>query len=378
LTAAAQEPAAFLFNQHHNKNGRAHRPAVLFFIALNIGEKVMNAKKSTNDLIMRAPTMDDLDACVKLFNEYAHHFVHRDEIDHEELRNFWTTPDLKMEDNLRVLVTPEGRIVGYTETTMLDPQPVHPYMWLRVHPDYLDTDVPERLMSWAVERSKAALDLCPPELRVSIQTFLYAEAKPLEPLFEKYGFGVIRYSFMMKVDLAEEPAEPQWPAGIELRPFVRERDLEAVYRAYDEAFSDHYGYIKRPFEVGLKRFSHMLLEDNAHDPDLWFVAWDGDQVAGASLCFKFASEDPTMGWLELLLVRRQWRKRGLGKALLLQTFRAFRDRGMKSTGLGVDGSNLTGALRLYESAGMKVAQQYSRYEKELRPGKELMTTDLSE
>jgi mycothiol synthase len=334
--------------------------------------------RNTQDLVLRAPTLDDLDACVTLFNEYARHFVGRDEIDNEELRNFWTTPDLKLEDDMRVMVAPDGKIVGYAEATMLDPQPVHPYLWLRVHPDYLATDAPERLMTWAEQRAGAALELCPPELRVSVQSFLYPEAKPLKTLFEAHGFGVIRYSFKMKVDLASELVAPIWPKGVELRPFVRERDLEAVYRAYDEAFSDHYGYIKRPFEVGLKRFTHMLLEDNAHDPNLWFVAWDGDKVAGASLCFKFASEDPTMGWLELLLVRRPWRKRGLGKALLLQTFRAFRERGMKSVGLGVDGSNLTGALSLYEGVGMRVDQQYDRYEKELRAGKELMTTELSE
>jgi GNAT superfamily N-acetyltransferase len=333
---------------------------------------------NTQNLVLRPPTLDDLDACVNLFNEYARHFIGRDEIDHEEIRNFFTLPDLSMENDLRVMVTTDGKVIGYAEAVMLDPQPVHPSIWLRVHPEYLNTDVPERLMSWAEERSKTALDLCPPELRVSAQSFLYPEAKRIKALFEAHGFEVIRYSFKMKVGLDLEPAEPVWPAGVELRPFVRERDLEAVYRAYDEAFSDHYGYIKRPLEVGLKRFTHMLLEDSAHDPDLWFVAWDGDQVAGASLCFKFASEDPTMGWLELLLVRRPWRKRGLGKALLLQTFRAFRERGMKSVGLGVDGSNLTGALRLYEGVGMRIDQQYDRYEKELRPGRELMTTELTE
>jgi hypothetical protein len=44
----------------------------------------------------------------------------------------------------------------------------------------------------------------------------------------------------------------------------------------------------------------------------------------------------------------------------------------------VDASSLTGAVRLYERAGMHVARQYDRYEKELRSGKELMTTELSD
>ena len=38
--------------------------------------------------------------------------------------------------------------------------------------------------------------------------------------------------------------------------------------------------------------------------------------------------------------------------------------------LGVDSASPTGATRLYEGAGMKVAQQYATYRKELRPGAE--------
>jgi hypothetical protein len=44
----------------------------------------------------------------------------------------------------------------------------------------------------------------------------------------------------------------------------------------------------------------------------------------------------------------------------------------------VDASSLTGAVQLYERAGMSVARRYDRYEKELRPGKELMTTELTD
>ncbi|MNC98740.1 hypothetical protein D3C83_167960 [compost metagenome] len=65
-------------------------------------------------------------------------------------------------------------------------------------------------------------------------------------------------------------------------------------------------------------------------------------------------------------------------ALLMHSFGEFYRRGHRKTGLGVDASNLTGALRLYERAGMHVFRQYDRYELELRPGKELMTTDVSE
>jgi ribosomal protein S18 acetylase RimI-like enzyme len=67
----------------------------------------------------------------------------------------------------------------------------------------------------------------------------------------------------------------------------------------------------------------------------------------------------------LLGVRKPWRKRGLGKALLVHAFREFRDRGYDRATLGVDSENPTGATRLYESVGMHVETTFVTFEKEL-------------
>jgi len=114
------------------------------------------------------------------------------------------------------------------------------------------------------------------------------------------------------------------------------------------------------------------------DPTLWFLAMDGDEIAGISLCRPYAYDDPDMGFVNVLAVRRPWRKRGLGLALLRHSFNEFYRRGKRKVGLGVDAENLTGALRLYEKAGMHVHRQYNLYEKELRPGKEISVQSLSE
>ena len=103
---------------------------------------------------------------------------------------------------------------------------------------------------------------------------------------------------------------------------------------------------------------------------------DGDQMAGICICRRVDAEDPECGWVNELGVRRDWRKRGVGYALLKQAFAAFYADGRKRAGLGVDSQNLTGALRLYERAGMHVARQFDQYEKEMRPGKELAVESL--
>jgi ribosomal protein S18 acetylase RimI-like enzyme len=96
--------------------------------------------------------------------------------------------------------------------------------------------------------------------------------------------------------------------------------------------------------------------------------WDqrSAQIAGYSLCRYRMGH----GWVGLLGVRRAWRKRGLGEALLLHSFGEFYKRGMTTVGLGVDAESPTGATRLYKKAGMQVAAEFVIYEKELRPGRE--------
>ncbi len=61
---------------------------------------------------------------------------------------------------------------------------------------------------------------------------------------------------------------------------------------------------------------------------------------------------------------RRARGRGLGRALLLGVFAAFRAAGFESAELSVHGRN-RGALALYESVGMAPTWSAERWEKAL-------------
>jgi ribosomal protein S18 acetylase RimI-like enzyme len=104
---------------------------------------------------------------------------------------------------------------------------------------------------------------------------------------------------------------------------------------------------------------------------------DGDEIAAISLCRFKITDDPEMGFVDTLGVRRPWRRQGLALALLHHTFTEFQNRGQKRVGLGVDAASLTGATRLYEKAGMHVARQFDNYAKILRPGKDISTQTLN-
>jgi ribosomal protein S18 acetylase RimI-like enzyme len=64
-------------------------------------------------------------------------------------------------------------------------------------------------------------------------------------------------------------------------------------------------------------------------------------------------------------VRRPWRRRGLGGALLAHTFAALAARGRLRVELGVDAEGETQPLRSYERAGMHVTFTYELYAKPL-------------
>ena len=86
---------------------------------------------------------------------------------------------------------------------------------------------------------------------------------------------------------------------------------------------------------------------------LWFFALDGEELAGFSVCRK-DTNDPVAGHVELLGVRRPWRKPGSARRSSYTPFRPFGSGGWTRGTLGVDASSPTGATRLYERAGMSV------------------------
>ncbi len=163
----------------------------------------------------------------------------------------------------------------------------------------------------------------------------------------------------MAIDLAGELPEPRLPDGLEVRTFAPGQE-RAVFDAVDEAFRDSWDHVPGVFE----QWRHWALEHEAFDPELWWLAYDGGEIAGACLCRPYESE-PDMGWVASLAVRRPWRRRGLARALLLRSFHEFRRRGFARVGLGVDADSLTGANRLYESAGMQPIRRVDMYEKRL-------------
>lgn len=193
------------------------------------------------------------------------------------------------------------------------------------------------------------------------RTFL-VEGHEAEATIAERGYGPIRASWTMEIEFGvEAPAESTVPDGIDIRPYRHPEDEHAVHEAHVEAFSDHWDYHPESFE----HWREFTVNSRNFDPALWLIAWAGDEIAGYALNYPQRAGDPGYGSVGTLGVRRPWRRRGLGEALLRRSFAALHARGQRRIRLSVDAANPTGATRLYERAGMRVLRQSNTWEREL-------------
>ena len=315
------------------------------------------------ELFIRAPTMDDLEAATELFAACDVAEWGEAEYTLEDLRADWRSPEITLETDAWVVLAPGGHLVGYA--AVFNRENVRFYADVYVHPEHCGRGIGTHLARLSEARARQLEPEAPPETRVNLLNTISSVNEPGRRLLEDEGYALTRHFWRMRIDLDEMPPPPEWHNGVAIRTFVPERDDYATFEAMEESFKDHWGYLPWRFDS----FKQGLIEREDFDPNLWFLAMDGDKIAGGALCHSYPDE----GWVNILGVRRPWRRQGLGLGLLLHSFREFYQRGQRKVSLGVDSQSQTGATRLYRRAGMQVVRQFDTYEKELRPGKDPST-----
>jgi len=288
----------------------------------------------------------------------------------EDIRSDLETTNL--EADAWVIVAPDGQIVAHAS---LNSNKLGKFFGrITVHPDYQRRGLGSYLRRLIETRANERTSEVAADARITLNSSIYHGNADGLRFVEHAGMVRIRSFWRMAIDM-NAPPTPSWPVGLTPRLFVRDQDERAVYEADEEAFQDHWGHSPNPYDEWLQW--SVLRAD--FDPSLWFLAMDGDQIAGAALCWAAPTlGENGLGWVGQLWVRRPWRKRGLGLALLHHAFAELYRRGYKRVVLGVDSESLTGATRLYVRAGMQAIHQWDSYQQELRPGVEYTTTNLVE
>ncbi len=315
---------------------------------------------------VRRPTMDDVEAVSDLLNVCDIAEYGEPDITLDDLRTEWQAPTFHLDTDAWMIIAPGGKPVGYAD--MGQRQHAKIYTFVRVLPEYASQGIGEHLLQLAEAWGCRHMAEADPQVRVTLNSWASFNNEVAQQRLERAGYEVIRRHWRMEIDMEAAPPKAEWPEGVTVRTFQPGMERQ-IFEMIDTAFQDHWGHMPGNFE----EWRHWTIERETFDPTLWFLAFEGEQIAGGSLCTTFMD----IGWVDTLAVLRPWRRKGLGMALLLHSFGELYRRRRRKVGLGVDSQNLTGAARLYERAGMHVARQYISYQKELRAGKELSTQTIA-
>jgi mycothiol synthase len=293
---------------------------------------------------LRDASEKDAPAIRSLLAEHALASFGEVELSEEEIRSWFREPRLWIQ-----LAERDGEPVGYLDVRTEDGGRYD------VDARTLDSEVAPVLVEAAEKHAGAKGE------QGLLRGYVQGDEPGLRRAYDLAGWRPIRYSFQMRIELdGEKVPEPVWPDGLEPRN-VREGEEERVYEAHMDSFADHWDFRRQSFDD----WARYTTENHRFDPSLWWLVDDGDELAAISLNSWHFSGDPAFGWIHVLGVRPAWRRRGLATALLRHSFRDFEQRGATRVGLGVDGENTTGAVRLYEQVGMRQVRRNDTYEKKL-------------
>ena len=274
----------------------------------------------------------------------------------EDLQADWTHPRFDRTRDTWIVVGADRAIAGYAWAWDRLPH-VDVQADVHVLPEHRGKGIEEVLLDLLEGRGREHVAAAPPGAGVHLALFT-KPGSALASLLTSRGYVWVRTYLRMTIELKAGYPGPGAPHGIEIRRFRQGIDERAVHDLIEDSFSDHFRFAPEPHDEWVSR----RVGHPEFDPDLWFVAWDGEEPVGAVLPYVFGD----LGWVRELGVTSRARGRGIGKALLLETFRAFETRKLERVSLGVDSENATGATRLYESVGMREEQRHDLYHLALR------------
>ncbi len=259
----------------------------------------------------------------------------------EELTWLWHLPTSDLERDTRILRDGDA-VIAYGEAIWKHPDEGGPLdLSVRVHPDYRGAGIGSWLLSWG-ERlaSERGAD--------GVRAFAADRDASAQDLLRSRGYVHVRSGFTMRKDLEADvdPAAP--PAEVTIRRYEN-ADERVLYEVDQASFAENWGF--RP--KSLESFNEELHGED-WDPSLVFLA----EASGTTVGYVVSFHLEMCGYVDSLGVLKEWRGRGIGKALLRHAFAELAGRGSPEVRLGVDTQNVHGAVALYEGVGMSVYRRY--------------------
>ncbi len=176
---------------------------------------------------------------------------------------------------------------------------------------------------------------------------------------ESLGYVAKEWGASLRRPHLDDIPELSLPDGVEIRP-VQPDQMREIVAAYHECYRGEWDFQ----EIDESAYT-WIIDDLRRDETLWQVAWHGDTIVGQVKPFidheKNEERGELRGYPEYIATHHDWRNQGVAGALLAESLRVLRDRGMNEAVLGVDTNNPGGAFQLYTKLGFELQSYEAVY-----------------
>jgi GNAT superfamily N-acetyltransferase len=303
------------------------------------------------DFIIRHPQMEDAKEVTDLVALCDIEEIGEPDISLSDTLDMWNS--FQLETDVWLAVSPANKIIGYAFVEVTGESRMDTCVF--VHPQFKNHGIGSSLLTKVEERALVLASESKGEQKLMNQIpFTNTSARNL---VEARGYQFSRLYKRMKINLMEQPKQLHFPAGTAISTFKPDQDEETLFEVYDETFRDSWGYAKKEFSTWIHQ-----KKGEDYDPTLWYIVWEGTKP----VAFLMSRMQDDGLFIDLLGVKRPWRKQGIAQAMLLHVFQEAYRRGQHTILLYVDSDSLTNAHRVYYQVGMSPDSQTAVYCKVLK------------
>ncbi|MBN2146406.1 MAG: GNAT family N-acetyltransferase [Anaerolineales bacterium] len=224
-----------------------------------------------------------------------------------------------------------------------------------IRPELRGTPVAESMLAWADTRlTSIARSLGRDQIGVM---WIAEHDQVLDGRLRERGFRIKNVDVYMLCPLEGALPAPNLPEGYCVRSSSGIAEVEARAAAQYGAFGS-----SAPFDRYVARFERFM-QSPVYAPDLDVVAAAPDGSIGA---FSIIWIDPVnrLGSFEPVGTHPDFRRKGLGKAVMLEGLRRLQAQGMAQVAVCTSQDNMP-AIKLYESLGFRVEKRLYYYGKQI-------------
>jgi ribosomal protein S18 acetylase RimI-like enzyme len=232
------------------------------------------------------------------------------EVDPDDVVSDLSRPGRDLATDTVLVHEPDGALVGWAQVLR------GTHAEADVRPDRRGRGLGTWLLDWTEQRARAAG-------AAEVSQMVTDNNRAAADLFAAHGYRPKDTAWILQLPLGPGLAAPQPPDPITIREYRPGVDDRGAHRVVEEAFGEWPEARPRPYE----EWAATSIQRETFAPALSTVALDGDRVVGVALALD--GDDPDDGWIQQLAVHRDYRHRGIARALLLHSFGGFARAGRR-------------------------------------------------